>query len=124
MLIRCLGCMQRYEDNQNKCPHCGYVRGTAPEEAYHIRPGTILSKRYLIGRVLGFGGFGVTYIGYDMTLDKVVAVKEYLPGEFATRMPHQTRLTVYPGEKQEQFSAGKEKFLDESRKMVRFQHVP
>ena len=124
MLIRCLGCMQRYEDNQNKCPHCGYVRGTAPEEAYHIRPGTILSKRYLVGRVLGFGGFGVTYIGYDMTLDKVVAVKEYLPGEFATRMPHQTRLTVYPGEKQEQFSAGKEKFLDESRKMVRFQHVP
>lgn len=124
MLIRCLGCMQRYEDNQNKCPHCGYVRGTAPEEAYHIRPGTILSKRYLIGRVLGFGGFGVTYIGYDMTLDKVVAVKEYLPGEFATRMPHQTRLTVYPGEKQEQFSAGKEKFIDESRKMVRFQHVP
>ena len=124
MLIRCLGCMQRYEDDQSKCPHCGYVRGTAPEEAYHIRPGTILSKRYLIGRVLGFGGFGVTYIGYDMTLDKVVAVKEYLPGEFATRMPHQTRLTVYPGEKQEQFSAGKEKFLDESRKMVRFQHVP
>ena len=124
MLIRCLGCMQRYEDDQRKCPYCGYVRGTAPEEAYHIRPGTILSKRYLIGRVLGFGGFGVTYIGYDMTLDKVVAVKEYLPGEFATRMPHQTRLTIYPGEKQEQFSAGKEKFLDESRKMVRFQHVP
>lgn len=124
MLIRCLGCMQRYEDNLNVCPHCGYIRGSAPEEAYHIRPGTILSKRYLIGRVLGFGGFGVTYIGYDMTLDKVVAVKEYLPGEFATRMPHQTRLTVYPGEKEEQFAAGKEKFLDESRRMVKFQHVP
>ncbi|MBT9776430.1 PASTA domain-containing protein [Clostridium sp. MCC353] len=121
---RCMGCMRLLEEEAVYCPDCGYKVGTAPLEAYHMAPGTVLEERYLIGRVLGFGGFGITYLGYDLVLDKKTAIKEYLPGEFATRMPNQTQLTIYSGEKEEQFQAGKEKFIDEARRLAKFQSVP
>ncbi len=121
MQQRCMGCMEPLEEGKTVCPHCGYEVGTPALEACHLAPGTVLAERYLVGRVLGFGGFGVTYLAFDDTLQKAVAVKEYLPGEFSTRKPNQTRLTVYTGEKEEQFSSGKDKFIDEARRLVKFQ---
>lgn len=120
---RCMGCMEEYEEQYDICPHCGYVHGTPGLEAYHIQPGSILQKRYIVGRVVGFGGFGVTYIGWDAELERKVAIKEYLPSEFATRMPQKKELTIFSGEKEEQFSSGMEKFLEESRKLARFQNT-
>lgn len=120
----CFGCMQVNDSGSDTCPHCGYVNGTMQPEPYHMAAGTVLHDRYLVGRVLGFGGFGVTYIGYDVMLRHTVAIKEYLPGEFSTRMPGHTRLTVYSGDKEEQFMAGKDKFLEESRKLIQFQNIP
>ncbi len=120
----CLGCMKPMKDQDMICPACGYVVGTPAKEAYHIPPGSSLNKRYLIGRVLGFGGFGITYIGYDQVLNIPVAIKEYLPGEFATRAPGQSAVTIYSGEWGEQFILGKDKFIDEARRLIRFQKVP
>ena len=57
---RCLGCMEIYEDGYQVCPWCGYVEGTPAEEKIHMDPGMPLHGRYVIGRVLGYGGFGVT----------------------------------------------------------------
>ena len=108
---RCLGCMEEFEEGYEICPYCGYEIGTPPREAYHMTPGTRLAGRYVIGRVLGFGGFGVTYIGWDTVLLRKVAVKEYLPGEFSTRIPGQTQITTYEGERSEQFDSGLGKFL-------------
>lgn len=120
----CMGCMKTYDDQLTVCPHCGYEYGTPPAEAFHITPGTVLEDRYIIGRALGFGGFGVTYLGYDRILQKRIAVKEYLPGEFSTRMPKQNTLTIYSGDKEEQFLQGKEKFIDEAKRLAKFQNVP
>ena len=124
MSKRCMGCMEYYGDEFDICPHCGYIEGTPPEEAIHMEPGTLLHDRYIIGRVLGFGGFGVTYIGWDGKLEQKVAVKEYLPGEFSTRMPGQSTITVFNGEKGEQFRDGLEKFVDEAKRLARFQNEP
>ena len=52
---------------------------------YICSPGTLLHDRYIVGRVLGYGGFGVTYIGWDGKLEQKVAIKEYLPGEFSNK---------------------------------------
>ena len=95
----CMGCMEQYEDEFNVCPHCGYIEGTLPEQALHMEPGSILQERYIVGRAIGFGGFGVTYIGWDAMLEHKVAIKEYLPSEFSTRMPGVTQVTVYNGDK-------------------------
>ncbi|MBE5932162.1 MAG: PASTA domain-containing protein [Lachnospiraceae bacterium] len=120
----CMGCMEHYNDKYDICPRCGYVDGTGPREAYHLSPGTILQGKYIVGKVIGFGGFGVTYIGYNAILDKKIAIKEYLPGEFATRAGGSTEVTVFSGEREEQFASGIVKFVDEAKRLARFKHTP
>ena len=39
----CMGCMEKFDDSLDTCPHCGYKRGTPPKEAYHLPPETILN---------------------------------------------------------------------------------
>lgn len=118
---RCLGCMEEFQEGYGICPYCGYEVGTPPREAYHMEPGTLLKEgQYLVGGVLGFGGFGVTYIGWDRKLRRKVAIKEYLPGEFSTRIPGQSRVTTYEGERTEQFQSGLDKFLEEARMLAEF----
>lgn len=119
--MRCYGCMREYEDEYEICPYCGYIRGEKAEEAIHMEPGTMLSDRYLIGRAVGSGGFGVTYIAWDTRTDCKVAVKEYLPSEFATRVPGQSQVTVFSGDKTQQFNDGLDKFMDEARRLAKFQ---
>lgn len=120
-MARCLGCMSTFKDEYQVCPYCGYEVGTPPREAYHMVPGSRLAGRYEIGRVLGFGGFGVTYIGYDTILERKVAIKEYLPSEFSTRIPGQTEITTYEGERTEQFQSGLTKFMDEAKMLAKMQ---
>lgn len=124
MSKRCMGCMEIFGDEFEICPHCGYVEGTKAEEAIHMEPGTILHDRYRVGKVLGFGGFGVTYIGWDGKLEQKVAIKEYLPSEFSTRMPGQSAVTVFNGEKGEQFNDGMNKFVEEAKHLAKFQNEP
>lgn len=121
---RCMGCMEEYDESLSVCPHCGYDENTKPAEGYHMLPGSVLSGKYIIGKTLGYGGFGVTYMGYDAELDRKVAVKEYLPGEFSTRVPGQTQVTVYAGEKGEQFQSGITRFMDEAKRLAKFQNTP
>ena len=114
--------MELFGDEFEICPHCGYVVGTHAEEAIHIEPGTLLYDRYIVGKVLGYGGFGVTYLGWDGKLEQKVAIKEYLPGEFSTRMPGQSQVTVFNGEKNEQFHDGLRKFVEEAKHLAKFQN--
>ena len=89
-----------------------------------MEPGTILHDRYIVGKVLGYGGFGVTYIGWDGRLEQKVAIKEYLPGEFSTRMPGHSQVKVFGGEKSEQYHDGLVKFIEEARRLAKFQNEP
>jgi len=95
---RCMGCMKELEDEVTECPYCGYIRGTTVKEAYYLFPETVLHKNYMVGKVLGYGGFGITYIGWDLVLNRVVAIKEYFPSDYATRGYGVTRLTIYSGD--------------------------
>lgn len=120
----CMGCMREYDDRFAVCPHCGYVFNTPAGQSYHMTPGTILNNRYIAGKVLGFGGFGVTYIGWDYVMNRRVAIKEYLPSEFATRMPSQTQVTVYSGDKEEQFREGLKKMMEEAKRLAKVDDIP
>ena len=120
----CVRCFQGYDPKYSVCPHCGYSEKDNPLEPQYLPPGTLLASHYLIGAVIGSGGFGVTYAAWDQTLEMRVAIKEFLPGEFSTRIPGQTAVTVYGGEKTEQFETGRNKFMDESRHLAKLQGIP
>ena len=114
----CPSCMAKAAPVDGKCPVCGHDVNI--ENAPHQLPvNTILNGRYIIGRVLGAGGFGITYIGYDLKLDGKVAVKEYYPSGAANRS---SSLTVFPTTevKGNPFEIGKTRFLKEARTLSEF----
>lgn len=117
---RCLGCMELYSEEYEVCPYCGYTIAEEVENALHMFPGTVLYDKYIIGRVIGYGGFGVTYLAWDTVLQIKVAIKEYLPSEFSTRAAGQTQITVFSGDKTKQFNDGMEKFVDEAKRLAKF----
>ncbi len=117
---QCSGCFAEYDEQLDMCPYCGYEEGEGAQQALHLSPGTLLKDTYIVGNVLGYGGFGVTYLGWNTVLQQKVAIKEYLPSEFSTRMAGQTRVTIFNGDKSEQFHDGVEKFVEEANRLARF----
>lgn len=102
------------------CPECGRKQSTnhAPHQ---LAPGTILASRYLVGCALGQGGFGITYIGRDLTLDMRVAIKEYYPTGYANRNTDVSDSITQTNDKSWTFvKNGKKHFLDEARTLARF----
>ena len=92
------------------------------EQQHHLAlpPGTRI-RDFEFHRVLGHGGFGITYLGWNVTLDIPVAIKEYLPTDLAARKSDQL---VVPQSSQvvADFQWGLERFLDEARTLARLQH--
>jgi serine/threonine protein kinase len=85
-----------------------------------LSPGTRLGD-YRLDAMIGHGGFGITYRAFDTQLAKVVAIKEYLPLECAIR--HSDGSVVPRGARLiEDFTWGRERFLDEARALARFRH--
>ncbi|MBQ9699880.1 MAG: serine/threonine protein kinase, partial [Lachnospiraceae bacterium] len=111
--------MEMYDDNLTMCPYCGHVDGEKAEQEIHMDPGTYLYDRYIVGNVIGYGGFGVTYVGWDAKLEQKVAIKEYLPSEYSTRMPGQSRVTVFGGNKADHYKTGMSKFVDEAKRLAK-----
>ena len=90
-------------------------------EHHSALPASYRLQEYRIERVLGFGGFGITYLATDTNLHKQVAVKEYLPTAVAVRGAN---VTVVPtaGELADDFHWGLERFVEEARVLARFRH--
>ena len=85
-----------------------------------LPPGTRFEE-YRLDAALGAGGFGITYRAYDANLDKFVAIKEYLPVEFATRTAASTVVPHSDADAQD-YRWGLTRFLDEARTLARFDH--
>jgi len=76
---------------------------------------------YAVERVLGQGGFGITYLAQDTNLDKSVAIKEFLPSEIAVRSAD---FTIQPKSEshEEQYQSLLDRFLSEAKTLARFDH--
>ena len=92
-----------------------------PIDHIHALPPGTRFEEYRLDAVLGAGGFGITYRAYDAHLDKFVAIKEYLPGEFATRTEASTVVPKSNTDAQD-YHWGLTRFLDEARTLARFDH--
>ena len=116
----CYSCFAE-KSTAGACPRCGY--DPASDEGKYpiaLRAGSILNGRYIVGRVLGQGGFGITYLAQDYQTKGLVAIKEYLPTEFAGRTTGTYAVQVYSGDRRENFEYGKEQFLAEAKTLAEF----
>lgn len=121
---RCLGCMEEQEES-GRCPNCGFDRGSYESVPHQLLPGTILNGRYILGRALGEGGFGISYLGWDLNLECKIAVKEYYPISYVTRQAmYNPTVTVLTGSRQEYYQKGLNKFVEEARSLAKFNRLP
>ena len=120
----CYNCFQQKPDGNGPCPYCGFDLAENQEKfPMALKAGTVLNSRYTVGRVLGQGGFGITYVAWDEKLAARVAVKEYMPGELAARMDGKT-LTVMTAAKRDDFAYGQERFKEEAQILAKFMGQP
>ncbi|MDD9883162.1 MAG: protein kinase [Gammaproteobacteria bacterium] len=84
-------------------------------------PKGFMLQEYQVDRVLGAGGFGLTYLGWDTALEKPVAVKEYLPNDLAVRETNHS-VAAKSRDDEDNFRWGLTRFLDEARTLARFKH--
>ena len=106
MQVRCNNCFEEYDAEFEICPHCGYISGDPAKELYHLYPGMILNDRYIVGQVLGFGGFGITYKVWDKRLNTIVAIKEYYPSGLVNRVPGTMNVILFTGKRMNEFNHG------------------
>ncbi|WP_218082837.1 serine/threonine protein kinase [Anthocerotibacter panamensis] len=89
-------------------------------ENFHLRSGTTLAgSKYCLEQVLGQGGFGITYLGWDQTLNRRVAIKEFFP-EGSTR--DAADACTFPTAVRADCGRAIERFLQEGQLLARLRH--
>jgi serine/threonine protein kinase len=117
-----MGCME--PRTERTCERCGWTEGAPQDSPIYLAPRTVLDRRYLLGRVLGAGGFGITYLGWDINLEMKLAIKEYFPSALGARNRDHCTVIAANTQAREAFDHGLAKFQDEGRALARFQGHP
>ena len=117
----CMHCMDPLEDSDNFCTSCGKnISDEIP--GHHLIPDGKLNNRYIVGKSIGEGGFGITYIGRDSRVNRKVAIKEYYPNGFVNRTNtvSSTVICNVSDDKKAFFEKGKKRFLEEAETLGDF----
>lgn len=121
----CIGCMHELQDKEI-CPYCGLEQRSYTPIPRCLIMGTRLAERYVLGRVLGEGSFGITYIGWDTLLEIPVAIKEYYPSDLVSRdviRGNDNSVYLFGGIEKEEYDLRLERFLKEARNLTRFNQL-
>lgn len=122
----CPFCMNELDDSESKCSRCGRDANEYQQRPHTLRQGAMLNNRYLVGGVIGEGGFGITYIGLDTLLQFRVAIKEFFPNGMVNRNNTVSNdvLSISTDSAKELFSKSRENFLREARTLAKFTNEP
>lgn len=119
----CLSCMKDAGEKFEHCPFCG-APANVENQFHQLAPKSVLNGRFVVGKTLGQGGFGITYAGYDITTDTKVAIKEFYPDGGVSRQKDLYTILPYSEKKTEElFADGRTKFLKEAQKLVKFTNI-
>jgi serine/threonine protein kinase len=77
---------------------------------------------YEITGLIGEGGFGIVYLAWDHSLQRKVAIKEYMPASMASRIAGSSAIVVKSERHLDTFKAGLKSFMNEARLLARFDH--
>lgn len=117
----CMGCMNPLSEGGDACPICGYpVNGENPP--LYLPVGTILSGRYMVGRLLDIGGDSVRYLGYDQGQQSPILLREFFPGTLCERGDNQE--VVILGGCELTFGEYLEKYKRHIRALARMRELP
>lgn len=118
----CINCMHEKKEGQSICPYCGFDDRTYSAPPYALLPFTPLNGKYIIGKMLGAGGFGITYIALDATLDRVVAVKEFFVQQSMyrqTTMSSEVTVSATSRQQEKIYEVNRMKFEQEARTLAK-----
>ena len=124
MPFRCENCFFEIGDAGEACPHCGHVRGDGAVERIYLNPGTLLWGRYMVGQVVGAGGFGIIYKAWDNAMNMVVAVKEFFQSGLVSRASHTQEVFLIASGRTDEFFEGKRRFIEEAVRIKEFAGHP
>ena len=121
---KCLYCMDgAYDSLTGICPVCHHEKGEENND-HQLPRGSVLGGRYLVGRALGQGGFGITYIGWDIPKSQKIAIKEYFPSGCTARKKDNYTLAPYDdSESINIYENGKSRFLNEAERLKEINDV-
>lgn len=119
----CINCMS---DTQNigvaTCPQCNKPDDCKNSESA-LKERTLLNNnRYFVGKCLGAGGFGITYLGLDLRLNMPVAIKEFFPKDLVKRQSDQITVTPKTSKEAGHYKHGLSKFLEEAQTIAQVIH--
>lgn len=120
----CYSCMHQIQDDTlHSCPKCGESLKIENTSTKYLKPGTELQGKFVVGKILGAGGFGNTYIGWNKVLLRKVAIKEFYPEQYCVRAQDGVHVTVQDPNHQKRFQLGLQQFLEEARSVASMQDI-
>lgn len=124
-MVQCPFCQNLNPDDVKMCQSCGAPldvgMGTPEPSLLNLPPNTALNNgRYIIEKVLGAGGFGITYSAIDKTLQRKVAIKEFFPNPGCSRQGR----SVFPVGNFgiQAYQEAKQEFIKEAQLLARLNH--
>ena len=123
-MIFCYNCMTQLSNkNINKCPHCGKPLKSQTTATDILLPGTTLQGKFIVGELLGTGGFANTYIGWNQMLACRVAIKEFFPRSMSVRGGDRKTVSVSGETAREHYKLSLRSFLEEARRLAELNDV-
>lgn len=121
----CYRCFHEMDDSMTHCSNCGFDLELKKESRYPmaLSLGTVLHGKYIVGHVLGQGGFGITYMAQDYNSKELLAIKEFFPSGFATRSGKVSVLS-YNASADDNYSYGMQMFKKEAMTLSQLSRNP